>query len=80
MRKLTAVALVFSSLAFAQTEPKQKQPKPQEIDFVNGSLIDGERDIPFEQRFEARVPPKFPSLIKQRLNFDDKLMASVHQL
>jgi hypothetical protein len=83
MRKLSALALVVSSLAFAQTsktQPAPKQPKPQEIDFVTGSLIDGERDVPFEQRFVAHTPPKFSTLIKVRMNFDDKLMQSVNEM
>lgn len=82
MRKLTALVLVVSSLAFAQTEsakPAQK-PKPQNIIFGEGSDIDGEFAVPMGELYTIPDKPKFSSLIKVRTSFNDKLMASVHEL
>jgi hypothetical protein len=83
MRKLIALTLVVSSLAFAQTEPPKSQttkPKPQNIIFGEGSDIDGEFAVPMGELYTIPDKPKFSSLIKVRTSFNDKLMASVHEL
>lgn len=81
MRKLTALLLVVSSLAFAQTEQqKSVKPKTQNIIFGEGTDITGEPEFPELTIYEVPTKKVFKSLIKERTNFNDKLMESVHQL
>ncbi|MFT3709101.1 MAG: hypothetical protein QM817_15760 [Archangium sp.] len=72
----------MSSLAFAQTEqPKpHSTPKPQNIIFDGNDLIEAGVATPDGEFVTSRPQPKFGNLIKVRVNFNDKLMASVHEL
>lgn len=78
MRKLTALVLVVSSLAFAQTEAPK--PKAQEVTFENGSDIDGRRQSPLNSYIVNQRKSVFKNLIKVRADFNDKLAASVHEM
>lgn len=85
MRKLTALLLVVSSLALAQTEPPKTQPKgkqPVQNVIFGDDLIECDGCIlrPDADVVVSAPRAKFGNLIKIRVNFDDKLMASVHQL
>jgi hypothetical protein len=84
MRKLMLVAVFLSSVAFAQTEKKKVEskqlPKTQTLIFGDGSEIDGEAEKPNIEIINARKAGVFPSMIRIRDNFNDKLIESVHEL
>jgi hypothetical protein len=82
MRRIVLVSLVVSSLGWAQTEPKPtaSQPKPQTITFDTDDLIEGGLARGLGDIYLVPPNPKFPSLIRVRMNFDDKLRESVHEM
>jgi hypothetical protein len=77
--RLALVALCFvASLALAQkTEP----PKPlvQVVDFGE-TKIGGERSVPIGELYAVPPRAKFHRLIQVRMNFNDKLRESVHEM
>jgi hypothetical protein len=78
VRLALVASLLLSALASAQTQ--QPQPKPQKIDFGD-DLINGERETPLGEIYIEPVRPGgFKSLIKVRMNFNDKLRESVHEM
>lgn len=82
MQKLIAVLAVLSLPVFAQSGNSQ-QPKKvpvQQIDFGETDLIEGGRAVGLGEIYVVPTSPKFKSLIKIRMNFDDKLRESVHEM
>lgn len=82
MKKLVAVFAVLSLSAFAQAEqprPSKKAPV-QKVDFGDGDLIEGDLATGSLDTIYVRAPVKFDSLIKLRMNFNDKLRESVHEM
>ena len=82
MKKLVAVFAVLSLAAFAQTEQPQPSKKApvQKVDFTGGDLIEGELAHGLGEIYLVPPKAKFGSLIKLRMNFDDKLRESVHEM
>ncbi|MFZ5440050.1 MAG: hypothetical protein ACOZQL_08580 [Myxococcota bacterium] len=80
MKKLVAVVLLLALPAIAQTETPRPAPKPQQVDFQTGDLIEGGLAQPLGSIYLVPPNPKFKSLIKVRMNFDDKLRESVHEM
>jgi hypothetical protein len=84
MRKLTLVAVLLSSMAFAQTGKKQVESKPlpktQTLIFGDGSEITADVERPYDEQITTRPHAKFGSMIRVRTDFNDKLMQSVHEL
>lgn len=82
MKKTLAVMMVVLAVpAVAQTEQEKKKAAPvQKLDFTEGSEIEGGAAVPLGHIY--LVPPKrvFSNLIKVRMNFDDKLRESVHEM
>ena len=80
MHRLIVVSLlVVSTAGFAQTEKKPERPKTQNMVF-DGDLISGDREVPLGEIYGHSKRPVFKSLIKVRLNFNDKLAGSVHEM
>lgn len=83
MKKLIAVLAVLSLPVFAQsgnpTQPPKKAPV-QQIDFSESDLIEGGLARGLGDIYLVPPNPKFKSLIKIRMNFDDKLRESVHEM
>lgn len=79
--RFVLVSLVFASVSLAQTNPPQKTvaPKPQNIIFGD-DLIEGGVDGPEGQVVYGKSKARFESMIKVRVNFDDKLRESVHEM
>jgi hypothetical protein len=83
MRALLLIAL-FAVPAVAQTTAEKKPEKRlpvQHLDITNDDLIEGTLQGPSGSYVVA--PPErgpFPSLIKVRVNFNDKMLESVHSL
>lgn len=78
--KLIALALVVSTVAFAQTEQPKQTPKPQNVNFAEGSDIDGTVVTPLTSYNLVKDKVRFDSLIKMRTDFNDKLAASVYEM
>ena len=76
MRVVLVASLLVASLGSAQTQPT---PKPQKVEFGD-DLIEGGREVPLGAIYEVVKRPGFHSLIKVRMNFDDKLRESVHEM
>lgn len=83
MKKLIAVLAALSLPVFAQSgnasQPAKKAPV-QQLDFGEGDLIEGGRATGLGEIYVVPPNPKFKSLIKIRMNFDDKLRESVHEM
>ncbi|PZR17453.1 MAG: hypothetical protein DI536_03785 [Archangium gephyra] len=78
--KCIALALVVSSVTFAQTEPPRQTPRPQTVTFDTGSDIGGQRTSPLTSWTVVKDKVRFDSLIKMRTDFNDKLAASVYEM
>lgn len=82
IRRLTAVVVVLS--AFAQPSPAAKpspaRPKEQKIIFDSNDLIEGGRLGPAIEDIYVKPPTQLDSLIRRRLNFNDKLMESASKM
>jgi len=81
MRTFISLLVTVSSIAFAQTEqPKQQSKvKVQTIDFTEQKLEAG-RVSPLGSYETSKRRHIFKSLIQERLDFNDKLAASVDSL
>jgi hypothetical protein len=80
MRILASVMLVLATSAFAQAEKEKKPMRVQKMDFTEGSDIEAGRSVPLGEVYLGHQKPGFKSLIKVRMNFDDKLRESVHEM
>jgi hypothetical protein len=76
---LLALITLFGQTAAPKPETAPKMPKVQVLD-LSGELIEGATDAPLETLVETRRGPAFGSLLKLRENFDDKRLASVHEM
>lgn len=78
---IVAVALVSSVSLAQQPEVTPKSPKPpiQNLD-LTGTTISGEQAVPLGHIYVLPTKPKFGRLLKVRMNFDDKLRESVHEM
>lgn len=83
MKRAIAVVLLLSFAAFAQTDSKKSEPKRsapvQKVDFT-GEVLTGETLTPLGEIYLAKPEVKFESLIRVRMNFNDKLRESVHEM
>jgi hypothetical protein len=80
MRSFTLILGLVASVSLAQQpQPAPQQPRPQKIDF-NEQEIGGGRSVPLGEIYFGSPKPKFRSLIKVRMNFNDKLAESVHEM
>jgi hypothetical protein len=75
---LIVVASVVPSLSLAQQPAPTPKPRPQNLD-LTGQVLTGDREIPLGEIYLGSPKPKFRSLIKLRMNFNDKLEESVHE-
>ncbi len=82
MRALLLPAVLLASSVLAQSEAPKLNPKApvQKVNFGEGDLIEGGLQHPMGEIYMVPTNPKFSSLIKVRVNFDDKLRASVHEM
>lgn len=81
MRSLIAIVLLTAVVSSAQTPtPPAKAPKPQTLDFADGLEVDGTTQQPLVGIYFVPPARKFSNLIKVRMNFNDKLLASVNEL
>lgn len=81
MRFFLLLTPLIAAHALAQpTLRPTPRPTPQVIDFVETDLIEGGTQKPLGEIYS--VPPKstFKSLIQVRMNFNDKLKESVHEM
>lgn len=79
MRALILTAL-FATSAFAQKVEAPRKETVQRVDFSQGDLIEGGLAHPLGEVYLVPANPRFGSLIKVRMNFDDKLRESVHEM
>lgn len=79
MKKTLALLMVLLAVpAFAQTEQEKK--KVQNVTFDQGSDVTGTTVGPVGEYYGIPKRPDFKRLIKVRMNFDDKLRESVHEM
>lgn len=79
MRSIALIVGLVASVTLAQQPQAAPNPKPQKVDFTEQG-IGGERQVPLGEIYLPPPNPKFPSLIKVRMNFNDKLQESVHEM
>ena len=79
MRALALCCALLTLSAFAQTGEPRPDRKVQKVDFT-GDLIEGGTLVPMGDIYLPPPKAKFGSLIKVRMNFDDKLRESVHEM
>ena len=82
MRSLIAFLCLSSGLSLAQhpeVAPKSPKPPIQNVDFGD-TTIPGERVVPIGEIYSVPPKAKFRCLIQVRMNFDDKLRESVHEM
>ena len=81
MRVLAIACLVATTSLAQKTEPASPKPAPaQQVIFDGNDLIEGTLQHPLGTIY--LVPPnrKFDCLIQVRMNFNDKLRESVHEM
>ena len=78
MRAIT-IACFVASAAIAQQPATNSAPKATSADFT-ATPITGERLIPLGEIYSPAPKAKFDSLIRVRMNMNDKLAASVHEM
>lgn len=78
MRSITIALCFLASASFAQgkTEPT---PRPQNVEFTP-TEIGADREVPMGTYYGIPPKPKFDRMIRVRLNFNDKLAESVHEM
>ena len=82
MRSLTTVLCLVSAVSFAQqpeSAPKSQKPQVQKVDFT-ASEISADTAVPLGTIYLVPPKPKFGRMLKVRMNFDDKLAESVHEM
>ncbi len=81
MRKMWVVLAVLAAVpTFAQQDKTTRKPPVKQIVFGEGADIEGGLDHPAVTLIDPRPKAVFPNLIRIRGDFNDKLMASVHEL
>lgn len=83
MRIALAALVLVSQVSFAQTSSgaeKRQVVKTTTVVFDENDVVNGELQGPNGQVVTAGPDPVFPSLIRVRQNFSDKLMQSVQNL
>jgi hypothetical protein len=82
MRSITIALCLFASVSLAQkSEPAKKPVLPeQNVNFGDGSHINGTLKHPTGEIYSVPPKAKFGSLIQVRMNFNDKLQESVHEM
>ena len=78
MRSILALCLT-ASVSFAQKTEPAPRPKVQTITFGDVG-IGGEREMPIGEYYGIPPKPIFVRLFKVRVNFNDKLRESVHEM
>ena len=80
--RLALVALCcVASVSLAQkTQPNQKTAPNQQVIFDGDDLIKGTLQHPTGEIYSVPPRAKFGSLIQVRMNFNDKLRESVHEM
>ena len=79
MRSITVALCLFASISFAQTEPAPAPKNVQKADFTPQD-INGKRGSPIGDIYGPPLRKKFDCLITVRVNFNDKLQESVHEM
>ena len=75
------LCLVAASALAQKTEPSpKKQPAAQRVIFDSDDLIEGGLQHPTGEIYSVPPRAKFGSLIQVRMNFNDKLRESVHEM
>ena len=82
MRFALVVAVVLPLGALAQTAtPRPAAPeKVRQVVFDQGDDVLGERDAPDVEVTEVPQRPTFPTMVRVRSTFANKLLGSVHEL
>lgn len=76
---LVAVCLVATAAAAQKSQPEQKPVAVQKIEF-EPDLVEGGLTGPLGEIYQVPPRVKFGSLIRIRMNFNDKLRESVHEM
>lgn len=81
MRTLTVGLLLLASVSLAQQPQTIETPAPaQTVTFDNSGVIKGGVDHPTLGIYALPLKRKFDCLIQVRMNFNDKLRESVHEM
>lgn len=78
MRSMTVALCLVATFALAQPAPNPP-PKATNVD-LTGSTIIGATEVPLGTIYLPHPKVKFDSLIRVRMNMNDKLAASVHEI
>ena len=82
MRSFIAAVALVSSVSLAQQPeraPKSQKPRIQNVEFT-ASEISADTAVPLGTIYLVPPKAKFDSLIRVRMNFNDKLAESVHEM
>lgn len=82
MRSISLALALVASVSLAQqpeAAPKSQRPPVQNID-LTGTTISAEQAVPLGNIYVVPPKPKFGRMLKVRMNFDDKLRESVHEM
>ncbi|MBL9038747.1 MAG: hypothetical protein JNG84_09555 [Archangium sp.] len=82
MASIATAVVVLAHVALAQVQPERPQPQrtaAQRIDFTD-DLIEGGIERPVGDMYSVPQRPRFPTLLKVRTSFNDKLMQSVNEM
>ena len=79
MRSLTFGLLLLASVSLAQQPAPAPKPRVQTVEFLP-SDIGGVRQTPLVEIYMSPLKKKFDCIIKVRMNFNDKLRESVHEM
>ncbi|MDP1830363.1 MAG: hypothetical protein Q8L48_44285 [Archangium sp.] len=78
MRSITIALCFLASASFAQGK-NEPRAKPQIVEFQPADVI-GKGEVPVGAYYGIPPKPKFKRMIRVRLNFNDKLAESVHEM
>ena len=79
MRSISIALCLVASVSFAQKTEPAPRPKVQTVTFSETG-IGGDREVPLGEYYGIPPAPKFLRLFKVRVNFNDKLQESVHEM
>ena len=79
MRSITVALCFVASVALAQQPAPAPAPKVTNLD-LTGTTITGAPEAPIGTIYLPHPKAKFDSLLRVRMNMNDKLAASVHEM